>query len=405
MKAAPVLSVSHLSKTYCKELRRSLRYGLADMLRELAGPLGRPPGLRRGEFLALDDVSLDLGRGEALAVLGHNGAGKSTLLKVLNGLLKPNRGEVRIAGSVGALIELGTGLNPLLSGRENILVAAAIHGFPRARERALVDEVVAFSGLEAAIDSPFQTYSSGMRARLAFSLVALMRPDLLLIDEVLAVGDHEFQRKCVSFMLGYLKQGGSLLFVSHNGHQVQAVCEKAVLLEEGRLIFAGPAAQALHHMYESRPAPAAAQRVSGAPTGPVAIESLSAVAPGGGPVRTGERLDLVLSYRAEEPVEATFAVTIWSADGWVCITSAIDERPRRLEPGRGTLTCSIPRLPLVAGRYGLTASIGDPATLHPIVRFGHEQERVVLDVTSPPGLITNLQRQRGQLIEMDVEWP
>ena len=403
MTVAPVLSVSHLSKTYCKDLRRSLRYGLADMLREVVGPLGRPAGLRRGEFLALDDVSLEVGRGEALAVLGHNGAGKSTLLKILNGLLKPNGGEVRIAGRVGALIELGTGLNPLLSGRENIAVAAAIQGFPAARERDLVDEVVAFSGLDSVIDAPFQTYSSGMKARLAFSLVALMRPDLLLIDEVLAVGDHEFQRKCVSFMLGYLREGGSLLFVSHNGHQVQAVCERAVLLDRGRLVFAGPAAEALHHMYESRP-DMAAETASAAVPGPVAIEGLAAVAPGGGPARTGETLDLVLSYRVEEPVEATWAVTIWSADGWVCITSAVDERPRRLEPGTGTLTCTIPRLPLVAGRYVLTASIGDPATLHPIVRFGHEQERVVLDVTSPPGLITNLQRQRGQLVEMDVEW-
>ena len=404
MSAPPVLSVSHLSKTYCKDLRRSLRYGLADMLREVAGPLGRPAGLRRGEFLALDDVSLELAPGEALAVLGHNGAGKSTLLKILNGLLKPNRGEVRIAGSVGALIELGTGLNPLLSGRENILVAAAIQGFPAARERGLVDEVVAFSGLEAVIDSPFQTYSSGMKARLAFSLVALMRPDLLLIDEVLAVGDHDFQRKCVGFMLGYLKSGGSLLFVSHNGHQVQAVCEQAVLLDRGRLIFAGPAADALHHMYERRPEAAVETGVA-AQTGPLAIESLSAVAAGGQAARTGETLDLVLRYRATEPIEATWAVTVWSADGWVCVTSAVDDRPRRLEPGRGSLTCTIPRLPLVAGRYLLTAAIGDPGTLHPIVRFGHEQDRVVLDVTSPPGLLTNLQRQRGQLVEMDVIWP
>ena len=400
---APVLSVSHLSKTYCKDLGRSLRYGLADMLREVAGPLARREGLRRGEFLALDDVSLSLSPGQALAVLGHNGAGKSTLLKILNGLLKPNGGEVRIAGSVGALIELGTGLNPLLSGRENILVGAAIHGFPRDREGDLVEEVVDFSGLETVIDSPFQTYSSGMKARLAFSLVALMRPDLLLIDEVLAVGDHEFQRKCVAYLLGYLRTGGSLLFVSHNGHQVQAVCRDAVLLEQGRLIFAGPADEALHRMYERRPA-AAVEAGSGSRTGPVAIESLSATAPDGQPARTGERLDLTLGYRAAEAVEATWAVTIWSADGWVCITSAVDDRPRRLDAGTGTLTCTIPRLPLVAGRYLLSASIVDPATLHPIDRFGQER-RAILDVTSPPGLIANLQRQRGQLVEMDVVWP
>ena len=407
MSGAPVLSVSHLSKTYCQDLRRSLRYGLADMLREMTGAFARPAGLRPGEFLALDDVSFELARGKALAVLGHNGAGKSTLLKVLYGILKPNGGEVAITGSVGALIELGAGFNPLLSGLENILVGAAINGFPRERERALVEEVVAFSELGAVIDAPLQTYSSGMKARLAFSLVALMRPDLLLVDEVLAVGDNDFQRKCVSFMLGYLKNGGSLLFVSHNGHQVQAVCENAILLERGKQIFAGPAVDALNHMYGRRPEAAAVTAVPGqaARLGPVMIEGLTASPPGGGPARTGDTLDLVLSYRAAEAVDATWAVTIWTADGWICVTGAIDDRPRRLDEGPGTLVCRIPRLPLVAGRYLLTAAIGDPVTMHPIVRFGHEHQRVFLDVTSAPDVIGNLQRQRGQLVEMDVEWP
>ena len=404
MSAPPVLSVSHLSKTYCTDLKRSLRYGLADMLGEVIGTHRSGVRLRRGEFLALDDVSFTLEAGEALAVLGHNGAGKSTLLKILNGLLKPSGGEVRIAGAVGALIELGTGLNPLLSGRENILVGAAINGFPRERERALVDEVVAFSGLDPAIDAPFQTYSSGMKARLAFSMVALMRPDLLLVDEVLAVGDHDFQRKCVGFMLGYLKNGGSLLFVSHNGHQVQAVCERAILLDHGRPVFAGPSVEALHQMYERRPA-LANEPAASAEAGPLAIESLTAVAPSEGPARTGGPLDLVLGYRAAEPVDAIWAVTIWTADGWTCVTSAIDDRARRLDSGPGTLTCTIPRLPLVAGHYMLTASIVDPVTLHPIARFGQGHERAVLDVTSAPGLIANLQRQRGQLVEMEVEWP
>lgn len=401
--SVPVLSVSNVSKTYCTDLRRSLRYGLADMVGEVVGTRRARDKPRRGEFLALEDISFSLEAGRALAVLGHNGAGKSTLLKILNGLLKPSSGEVRIAGSVGALIELGTGLNPLLSGRENILVGAAINGFPRARERALVDEVVAFSGLEAAIDTPLQTYSSGMKARLAFSMVALMRPDLLLVDEVLAVGDHEFQRKCVGFMLGYLKGGGSLLFVSHNGHQVQAVCESAILLERGRQVFAGPAVEALHQMYEGRPAVAVTlEGESG--SGPVTIESLAALAPASGSVLTGETVDIVVGYRSREAIEACWAVTVWTPDGWICVTSAVDLRPRRLGPGTGTLRCTIPRLPLAAGRYLLKAAICDPATMYPIARFGHGKDRVVLDVTSPPGLLTNLQRQLGQLVEMEVEW-
>jgi homopolymeric O-antigen transport system ATP-binding protein len=401
MTLPPLLAARGLSKKYSRDLARGLRYGLRDIARELAG--APPPAtLRKGEFWALQDVAMDVGRGEALAILGRNGAGKSTLLKVLGGLIKPDGGEVRIAGSVGALIELGAGLNPLLSGRENIRLAAALAAMPPEREARLAGDVVDFSELGGAIDAPFQTYSSGMKARLAFSLAALARPDLLLVDEVLAVGDLAFQRKCVGFLRDYLKAGGSLLFVSHNGHQVQAVCERAIRLEQGRIAAAGNAVEVLDGLYRSS-APAEAPPPPASKTGPVTIDSLVARGPNGLGATTGEPLDLILGYHAEEPVEAVWTVTIWTADRWVCIATLISDRPRRLE-GRGELVCSLPALPLASGRYTMTASIGDPATLHPFVRLGDETAGVSLDVSAPPDIVTNLQRQRGQLVVLQAEW-
>jgi hypothetical protein len=156
-------------------------------------------------------------------------------------------------------------------------------------------------------------------------------------------------------------------------------------------------------MYEKR-APVSAEGEPPAAPGPLEIVSLAAVPPAGSGAHTGGTVDFVMDYRAAEAVEAAWVVTVWTADGWVCVTSAFDERPRQLAAGTGRLRCTIPRLPLIAGRYVLTAALADPATLHPIVRFGHGRDRVVLDVESPPGRVANLHRQRGQLVAMDVVW-
>jgi lipopolysaccharide transport system ATP-binding protein len=403
MTAEPLLTVSGVSKKYCHNLTRALRYGVRDIVREVTGSRSGAAKLRPGEFWALDDIAFMLGRGEALALLGRNGAGKSTLLKILCGLLKPDSGTVHVAGEAGALIELGAGLDPLLTGRENMRLAAALGRMPPERERRLAGDVLDFSELGTAIDAPLQTYSAGMKARLAFSLAAMARPDLLLVDEVLAVGDSAFQRKCIAFLLGYLRSGGSLLFVSHNGHQVQAVCRRAILLDGGRIAASGKAVDVLDRMYRSAP-PAGAGPPPAPGTGPLIIESLLARGPGGGGARTGEAVDLVLRYRAEEPLDAVWAVTIWTADRWTCISTLVSDRRRRLEAGRGELVCTLPSLPLVSGRYAMTAAIGDPETLHPIVRFGDEDAGALLDVSAPPDLVTNLQQQRDQLVVIDATW-
>jgi ABC-type polysaccharide/polyol phosphate transport system ATPase subunit len=399
-----VLSVSHLSKKYARDLRRALWYGVRDIGRQLLPRAAEPP-LRAGEFWALDDVSFDLARGEALAVIGRNGAGKSTLLKLLYGLVKPDRGEVRLHGRLAALIELGTGFHPLLTGRENVQLGAALQGFADRDTEELHRKVIDFAELGEFIDTPVQSYSSGMRARLAFALAAQLEPDVLLVDEVLAVGDFAFQRKCVLQMRQFLDRGGSLLLVSHNTHQVQSVCQRGILLDRGRILYSGTAVEALHQMFEQRLVlqPPASSR-DGTADGPIAIDELLAEPLRGDAIRTGEPMRITLRYRAEAPVSVRWGFSIWTGDQWVCVVGENDPRPRQLAAGPGEITCTIPRLPLVGGPYTLRAAILDSETLQPFALVGWGSSAIAFDVRSPVGLTPNAQMSEAQLVTIDVDW-
>lgn len=406
---APVISASRLSKKFCRELRRSMLYGLGDAARELVGGAGAPARLRPAEFWALRDVSFEVGRGESLAVIGANGAGKSTLLKVLYGLIKPDAGEVRVGGRVGAMIELGTGFNPVLTGRENVHVNAAVLGFSRREAAAMMDEVADFAGLGEFMDTPVQFYSSGMQARLSYAVAARLRPDVLLVDEVLAVGDLAFQRKCFAHMHGYLEGGGSLVFVSHNPYQIQSICRRGVVLEGGRLTYAGTAVEALNHYFETRHA--AGGETDGASAAqapdedrPVVIESLYAEAAGGGEILTGEDLVVTLRYRALRATEALWGFSVFTGDQWVCVTGAFDMRPRTLAAGAGELRCRVPRLPLVAGSYLLKATIHEPATLQPLAMLGWQDAPRTFRVRAAPTLLGNAMVSVNQLVTLDVAW-
>lgn len=192
------------------------------------------------EFWALKDVSFTVGKGEVVGIIGHNGAGKSTLLKILSQITPPTTGEIRIHGSVGSLLEVGTGFHPELTGRENIFLNGAILGMKKRDITRRFDEIVAFAGVEKFLDTPVKHYSSGMYVRLAFSVAAHMEPDVLIIDEVLAVGDAEFQRQCVEKMRQIAREDGrTILFISHNMGVIKDLCARSILLEKGRVVAQG----------------------------------------------------------------------------------------------------------------------------------------------------------------------
>ncbi|MDT5293804.1 MAG: lipopolysaccharide transport system ATP-binding protein [Acidobacteriota bacterium] len=412
LKRDPVLSVSHLSKKYCRELRRSLWYGLCDMALELSWRGGRGEaavGLRRAEFWALRDVSFELRAGESLAVIGANGAGKSTLLKILYGLIKPDAGRVRLRGRVEAMLELGTGFNPVLTGRENVYVNAAVLGLPRRRVDALMDIIAEFAGLHQFIDTPVRYYSSGMQARLSYAVAAHLNPEVLLVDEVLAVGDLAYQRKCFNHMRKYLDSGGSLLFVSHSPYHIQSICRRGILLESGRLTFSGTAVEALNCYFESgqRSGVEAAEEPRAPVLSedyPVAIGGITAEAVGGGVIRTGEDLRLTLNYHSLRSSEALWGFSVWTGDQWVCVTGAFDTTPRTLVRGEGVLSCIVPRLPLMAGTYWLKAAIIDAVTLQPLALLGWRDAPYSFTVRARPDAVTNVAAAVNQLMTLDVDW-
>jgi lipopolysaccharide transport system ATP-binding protein len=248
-----LIQVDGVGKRFCRDLKRSLWYGMKDIASDcFAGSLASA-SLRKDEFWALKDVSFQLRRGECLGLIGANGAGKTTLLRILNGLIKPDSGEVRIRGRVGALIALGAGFNPVLTGRENIYVNAAVLGLSKKETDAQLEAIIAFADIGPAIDAPVQTYSSGMTVRLGFAVAAHLEPDILLIDEVLAVGDTAFRMKCIKMVRTKLKEGIAVVLVSHDIVSLQRVCGTGILLRQGACHASGALHEVLRLYQEKDP--------------------------------------------------------------------------------------------------------------------------------------------------------
>jgi len=232
-----LVKVEGLSKKFCKDLKTSLLYGVKDLIYGVSGNKNERV-LRKKEFWAVKDINFEIRRGECLGLIGHNGAGKSTLLKILNGLINPDAGKVTIKGRVGALIELGAGFNPILSGRENIYNNGAILGFTRKEIDQKVEEIIDFAEIREFIDMPVQNYSSGMKVRLGFAVAAQMEPDVLIIDEVLAVGDLGFVLKCFK-QIDIILPKTAIVFVSHSMPMVSRICSHIILMDKGKVGFQG----------------------------------------------------------------------------------------------------------------------------------------------------------------------
>jgi ABC-type polysaccharide/polyol phosphate transport system ATPase subunit len=316
---------------------------------------------------ALQDVSLAVEPGEAVGLVGRNGSGKSTLLRLIAGIIKPTAGRVEVGGRVGSLLELGAGFHPDFSGRENVFLNGAIYGLKRAQIRERFDEIVAFAELERAIDRPVRTYSSGMYMRLGFAIAAHLDADVLLLDEVFAVGDEAFQRKCFGKVFEFKQRGGTIVFVSHDASQVERLCERAVLLREGALEFDGPTHEAIVRYRrvlaaESDPAErAAGLREWG--SGEATIASARLVGKEGQErlqFLAGEPFSLRLRIEAENGIAPPrLQLELRDDAGLLVASDVLDTRGVGWAEGTRELRYDVDRLPLSDGRFHLRLGLAD----------------------------------------------
>jgi len=234
-----LIKVDHLSKKFCRSLKRSMYYGVTDALKTMVGTNYSTDTLRPSEFWSLEDISFELKRGETLGIIGINGSGKSTLLRLLSGIFPPDRGKVEITGNIGALIAVGAGFHPHMTGSQNIYLNGTLLGMTRKEIDEKFDLIVDFAELHESLDTPVATYSSGMKVRLGFSIAIHCKPDIMLIDEVLSVGDMGFRNKSLRKIYEYKKKSNGVIFISHDLEQIKTLCDRLIILDKGKILFDG----------------------------------------------------------------------------------------------------------------------------------------------------------------------
>ena len=392
MNAADLLvEIADVTKDYPK-----LATG-GDRLRTLGALL-----LRRREvphFRALDAVSLRVLRGESLGVVGENGAGKSTLLKVIAGVVRPTSGSVRVAGSVSALLELGSGFHPEYTGRENIYLSSALMGMSRRETRSRVDAIIDFADIGAQIDEPIKHYSSGMVVRLGFAVATALDPQLLITDEVLAVGDESFQKKCIAWLQDFLSRQGTLLLCSHSMYHVQTLCRRAIWIHHGRVRLEGDSFDVTreyltYHEEKNN----TAQPAHRAPQGnlPRVLGAWIEREDGARATMFRKGEGMVLQGLAYEPDDRVPVLLfgIVRADGTPVYGSHSDEggfRPTRTVPGQFAFAVRFPALALLPGKYHLRVHVLDPEGLR------------LFDTLELEFVVTGQTRDYG-LVELPHEW-
>lgn len=356
------------------------------------------------EFWALEDVSFDVAQGETFGLVGENGSGKSTLLKCMAQILQPDKGSIRINGRLSALLELGAGFHPELSGRENVYLNASILGMTRKEVDARFDDIVEFAGLERFIDTPVKNYSSGMYVRLGFSVAVQAEPDILLIDEVLAVGDESFQRKCAERLSELRHSGVTIVVVSHGLGTLRNICDRVIWLQNGKTQDIGDTSAIidsyLGEVEVDRQGPPAEGARWG--SGEAVIDHMELVDLDGRSVdriRTGDQVAFRLHYDAPDPVpKPVFGIVVHTADGFEVSCPNTREAGHPIEElhGRGHVDLVVDALPLLPGTYDLSAGLADWKLEH-IYDHRHRALRFDVDVGTP-------HESRGGFVTLNGKW-
>ena len=420
---APALRVEGLGKRYRLGLTHagSLSEAASRLTRRLRGlppveaPVDAAPGAdpsdRKGDFWALKDVSFEVRPGEVVGVIGRNGAGKSTLLKILSRVTAPTTGVVEVNGRVGSLLEVGTGFHPELTGRENVYMNATLLGMSKREVHAKLDEIVDFAGVEKFLDTPVKRYSSGMKVRLGFAVAAHLEPEVLIVDEVLSVGDAEFQKKCLGKMKDVAGEGRTVLFVSHNMGAVESLCERGILLERGSVSFDGHATVAVERYAEAAGHRRGVFRVSdtrGEGGRPQILEAALLTAEGRptDAVQIGDPLPVRLSVRGGEGSRPFYtAVGIYHRGGF-CLARANSGATGagQFEPEAGEVVeigLKVPDPRLGPGRYYFNFGLVSAGTGS---LLDHVEEALAFDVLNGDAYGTGVGADAAASIIMPFEW-
>ena len=373
------IKVENISKKFCKNLKRSLWYGLKDIKSHLLGGNTNNSGLRKDEFWAVDNVSFSVKKGETLGLIGPNGSGKTTLLKLLNGIFPPNRGKITIKGKVGALISVGAGFHPMLTGKENIYINGAILGLSKSAIDEQFNSIVEFAEIGDFLEMPVANYSSGMFVRLGFSVAVHCRPDILLIDEILSVGDIGFRLKSINRIKEMMEKGVTTIFVSHNMNPVRAICDRVIALDSGKIV-AGPAKpdiaiehnQALFAARRQKNSAKASiqQTLSDQPIEISFIDLLDFEDRKKNVFSSDETFRIRVGFNANKKIEnPSFGVEVKREDGVVCWLDRSNYHDFKVDyiEGEGFFEMGIDRLMLAPMNYSTRAVIADFSVSLPIV--------------------------------------
>jgi len=410
-----LLEVDNLSKRYSRDPRRAVRYALADIWSDIRGHAPSPE-LRRGEFWALQDVTLQVKPGEVVGLIGHNGAGKSTLIKIIGGVLRPTTGTVNLYAQRAVVMDQLGGLNAVQTGRENIANQLALYDTPAADIERVTDDVLDYSEMAEFADTAVGTYSLGMKLRLTLAIYSQIKPDLIVVDEAMNGGDIRFQNKFRQFLIQHVHNGGAILMASHEMFAIQSMCDRCILMHKGRVHQGGPTQEVVHayarlstntdKLTDVRSLPPLI--VDGHQDGPtVRIVEVELEADHGGPLYPGVAATVRILCDCSRWIDGALCTLEIGGAGIFPLATLIggyEDGGYRLAPGQNEFVCRIDQLPLAAGTYHLCATVVTRDGGLVLATRGYQDDAIFIEVHSRVDAESNMAAYRKNVVHIAGEW-